>query len=286
MKRYRREIIITLLCLFIAGCFVSYFFQSIQWEKDEAQIDSQVLLLPSTKALLRIRQADVWSRYMVEKENHLAFFRRYIPSLYLHLFQNIPNKQLLFSFHPEGVVCYLPATPHEARIYRSELAKILNAYPPLKQNRDGIDFYYYADRENRFAGCFYASGFWVSSYNKQLLECVQEQLEYTLSTISTSQKEESKDISNLPSINKLSGSVSLIWYDGYQWMNTDITLLPDCLSFFSVLPISRSADSSEMVMADTFRLRLSNYLHLPMDSLALQYSSDEESLYVTVSIKD
>ena len=93
-------------------------------------------------------------------------------------------------------------------------------------------------------------------------------------------------ISNLPSINKLSGSVSLIWYDGYQWMNTDITLLPDCLSFFSVLPISRSADSSEMVMADTFRLRLSNYLHLPMDSLALQYSSDEESLYVTVSKKD
>ena len=258
MKRYRREIIITLLCLFIAGCFVGYFFQSIQREKDEAQIDSQVLLLPSTKALLRIRQADVWSRYMVEKENHLAFFKRYIPSLYLHLFQNIPNKQLLFSFHPEGVVCYLPATPHEARIYRSELAKILNAYPPLKQSKDGIDFYYYADRENRFAGCL----------------------------ISTSQKEEPKDISNLPSINKLSGSVSLIWYDGYQWMNTDITLLPDCLSFFSVLPISRSADSSEMVMADTFRLRFSNYLHLPMDSLALQYSSDEESLYVTVSIKD
>ena len=166
------------------------------------------------------------------------------------------------------------------------VAKILNAYPPLKQSKDGIDFYYYADRENRFAGCFYASGFWVSSYNKQLLECVQEQLEYTFSTISTSQKEEPKDISNLPSINKLSGSVSLIWYDGYQWMNTDITLLPDCLSFFSVLPISRSADSSEMVMADTFRLRFSNYLHLPMDSLALQYSSDEESLYVTVSIKD
>ena len=87
MKRYRREIIITFLCLFIAGCFVSYFFQFIQREKDEAKIDSQVLLLPSTKALLRIRQADVWSRYMVEKENHLAFvnlmknrLKRYVSS--------------------------------------------------------------------------------------------------------------------------------------------------------------------------------------------------------------
>lgn len=280
MKRYRREIIITFLCLLLTGCFVSYFIQSIQREKKEAKAAGYELVPTSVKALLRVRQSDIWSRYMIEKENHQTFFKKYIPELYLHLFQNTPNKQLLFSFHPEGVVCYIQASPLEARTFRTELAKTLNAYPPLKQRKEGIDFYYYADKNNQFASCFYASGFWISSYNAQLLEKVKDQIQQS------NKNSYHSSIPNLPLSEELKSTTSLTWHDGHRWMNTDISFFLDYLSFFSVLPYAQPISSLDTAIVDTFRIRLGYHLHLPVDSLALQFSSDERNLYITVSIKN
>lgn len=291
MKRYQKEIAITLVCLLIAGGFVYYFFQSIKWEKQEAKANSYLLVPSSVEAMLFLDKSENLFLNKLKQTDKSDFLSRYIPPLYLDLFRNIPVNQLLLSFHSEGVVCYLPTTPREEKQLRSGLAHLLNTYPPHRQKWQDIDLYYYADKENRFAGCFYAGGYWVSSYNKGLLEQV---LRNTLPTAESKIGADSMFLGRGKAAVKLYLSAkelplfvtqgdSIVWKYEKDWINADIYTAQDRLSAFLDFPIAHSADTLNAAIVDTFRLHFGQYLRLSIDTLSAQFSSDESALYITLS---
>ena len=88
MKRYQKEIAITLVCLLIAGGFVYYFFQSIKWEKQEAKANSYLLVPSSVEAMLFVDKSENLFLNKLKQTDKSDFLSRYIPPLYLDLFHS------------------------------------------------------------------------------------------------------------------------------------------------------------------------------------------------------
>ena len=190
MRRHQREIGFILMGCLVVGSVVSFFFHQLKREKSETAVTvysfvpphPEALLCiqetdtwlkqipPHPEALLCIQETDTWLKQIASGERERRLFESHIPVFFIHLFEATPAHEVLFSFHNEGVICLVKATPFEAKRLSATTRNLLANYPPEKQIIGTTQLTYYTDGPQRFLGTFYREGIWVASYHKRLLE--------------------------------------------------------------------------------------------------------------------
>lgn len=266
MRRYQREIGFVLLCCLVVGSLVSYFFHQLKREKSETTATVYSFVPPHPEALLRIQETHTWLKHIAGGERERRLFETHIPVFFFRLFEEMPMHDVLFSFHTEGVICLVKATPLEAKRLSATTRRLLSYYPPEKQIIGTTQLTYYTDGPQRFLGTFYREGIWVASYHKRLLEQAWQ-----------------TDAHTLPDFPAASSSVNLLFPYHTEWTQANIYKSEGRLSAFLRFPVEMfPTDSLQTAFADTLRHQCCHHLQLPIDSLTWESTSDDDALYITL----
>lgn len=288
MRIRLRDLIILFLIITLAGNYVYYLFKNIYEEETKIDKNLYEIISEEPDVLVGIRETNHWQKNSESKlflQNYLA---NEIPQLYLNLFSQQPVNNLLIGFYPNGTICYLETTHEKAKNLRMQMESLLNTYPPKIITNKGVQVYYYADAFNRFAGCLYYKGFWISSYSKTLLD-------ETISLLLDEQKKdyqpeipETHSSFNLliPS-NQLMGTqtgIDIVTRKHNQkWLSSDIYFNDDTMSFVFNLPnIKENKDSISVQITDSLRHKICNYLQISQDSLRSNYRIDHNGLFISL----
>jgi hypothetical protein len=117
-----------------------------------------------------INRPGLFSRKILEKPSFFDMFAGEIPETFLTFIRRNPSiPSVMLSFHPHGVVCYIPDASREAGNIEDDLQKTYG-YAPFRQTRDGVRYSYYPVSEKLFLGCCIRDGIWVGSLSRKLLE--------------------------------------------------------------------------------------------------------------------
>lgn len=147
------------------------FFKAISKGKLNEEVAFFSLVPPDAHAILAINRPAVFDRMVLEEASFFDLFASQVPELFLSFIRNERQIQsMLFSFHPQGVVCYMQTGRRDFTFMEKKLRKKYSAYLPLKHMRDGIEYSFYPDTDGRFFGYYVHNGVWVGSYSKKLLE--------------------------------------------------------------------------------------------------------------------
>ena len=265
MRRYQRELGFVLVAFLVVGSIVSYFFHQLKREKSETAATVYSFVPPHPEALLRIQETNTWLKLIAGGERERRLFEEHIPVFFFHLFEEIPVHEVLFSFHAEGVVCLVKANPLEAKRLSATTQHLLDNYPPKKQVIGTTQLSYYTDGPQRFLGTFYREGIWVASYHKRLLE------------------QAGQTTHSLPHFPAASSTVNLLFPYDKEWMQANIYKSEGRLSAFLRFPVDTFPnDSLQISLADTLQRRFCHRLHLPLDSVTVESTSDDDALYLTL----
>ena len=174
VRRLKKDIAIVLLSLAVAAVSACFFLGYIQQEKEMETQDIYGLLPGRPLSVLAINQPASFARLFLKSEKGRKLVQPWIPDCFLEMMRrNHDLPFVLFSFHPEGVVCYVKATRKRAHeLERQTLRACFPAYEPQEGTLYNLKFRYYADAGSRFLGCYQHEGLWVASYSKRLLEKV------------------------------------------------------------------------------------------------------------------
>ena len=266
MRRHQREISFILMGCLVVGSVVSFFFHQLKREKSETAVTVYSFVPPHPEALLCIQETDTWLKQIASGERERRLFESHIPVFFIHLFEATPAHEVLFSFHNEGVICLVKATPFEAKRLSATTRNLLANYPPEKQIIGTTQLTYYTDGPQRFLGTFYREGIWVASYHKRLLEQAWQ-----------------TDVHPLPDFPSASSTVNLLLPYDTEWTQANIYKSEGRLSAFLRFPVEKFPnDSLQTAFADTLQRHFCHYLHLPIDSLAIESMSDDDALYITL----
>ncbi|MDR1402113.1 MAG: hypothetical protein LBJ60_00240 [Tannerellaceae bacterium] len=176
MKAYAKEILISSLALLILLAAVWGYIRSTKIQQSNTRIDIYTVIPPDANALVAVNRPSVFNRMLLENQALYDIFVSQIPPLFLSFVRESRFLQsVTFSFHPQGVICYVQAGDEWESAVKKKLESHFSAYKPVKTKADGIAFYYYPDAGSRFLGCFTHKGVWVGSYSKKLLEKVAGQ---------------------------------------------------------------------------------------------------------------
>ncbi|MDR1343930.1 MAG: hypothetical protein LBJ39_01120 [Tannerellaceae bacterium] len=172
MKAYLKELIITIASILFLSIAIVAYFKAVSREKENSRPDAIYTLVPgNVRTLVAVNRPLVFSD-MMKHALLRRVFETEMPELYLTLVDAIPQSTLIvFSFHPQGVVCYVQAgAKTTGSIINTLLPERFKPYTPHKQTRNEVDFYYYPDTDGRFFGYYVNNGVWAGSYSRKLLE--------------------------------------------------------------------------------------------------------------------
>ncbi|MDR1356407.1 MAG: hypothetical protein LBJ58_01910 [Tannerellaceae bacterium] len=172
MRAYLKELIIAVASILFLSIAVVAYFKAVSREKENSRPDAIYTPVPgNVRTLMAVNRPLVFSEMM----NHDSFrrvFETEMPEIYFTLVDAIPKAPLVvFSFHPQGVVCYMQASAKTTgSIINDLLPDKFKPYTAHRQTWNGLDFYYYPDTDGRFFGYYVHNGVWAGSYSSKLLE--------------------------------------------------------------------------------------------------------------------
>lgn len=268
MKDNRREIVIFTIAALATLSAVWYFFGNIEKKKIVAQTDLFTLIAPAPEAVLSVNRPDIFARYILSDSSAYKAFSSYIPDFFLSIVRQYPAlPDLMFSFHPQGVLFYAKITGSQlSKIEKKDIKNAFGSFAPQKQKKGIIDFIFYPDTGNRFLGYYHHNGIWVASYSRKLLEEVA--------------RLQTRHINHpLPAQNKLrrisdrSSPLSLMfrpdcldlrtplsdsteWSIQDDWIETDIFISKGALCYYGSSAYQAGTDSVYTALEDTLSLRL------------------------------
>ncbi|MDR0431207.1 MAG: hypothetical protein LBH58_12120 [Tannerellaceae bacterium] len=291
MKAYLKEIVISLLAVLILMSAVWVYIRSMQTEQSNVSADLYTMIPPDINALLVVNRPSVLNLMILPKQAFYKVFASEIPPVLLSFIQRSQQVQsLMLSFHRQGVVGYMQVGDRAAGRLKHFMDNIFPYYKPVKQNINGIDFYYYPDVNNRFFGYYFHNGVWVGSYSKKLLEkAASQQLDNQLSLpeeIDEMRKafDATAPMNILFPANDLNLRVSqwgmTDWRIANKWLVADLFVSEGNFCCYGNLPYEPEVTSQMYkMMGDTLSSRIRNLY--PSVNLSFQINRDEEFIYFT-----
>ena len=292
MRRLKEDIGIIVLSLLIAAVSASYFLGFLQREKEAETQDLYYLLPSQPKSVLAINQPTAFAHLLLEKTPGMDILQRWIPEAFLYLLRQEPKTSfLLFSFHPEGVICYAKANKKQAEALEHDILRTyFSAYEPQEEILHDIHFRYYADTGSRFLGCYQHEGVWVASYSKRLLEqVVRKQL------LPQEQADEDELFPFFRQFDRNATANLLFPSDGWQiqvarhdtilwkynlpWVCTDLFPSEGNICGFCSFPYAVPNDSLYEAMGDSLAIQLEALF--PRLHVTPQTSQDSSEVYFT-----
>lgn len=291
MRRLKEDIGIIVLSLLIAAVSASYFLGFLQREKEAETQDLYYLLPTQPKSVLAINQPSAFAHLFLEKAPG-DILRRWIPEAFLYFLRQEPKTSfLLFSFHPEGVICYAKANKKQAeKLEHDILRTYFSAYEPQEEILHDIRFRYYADTGSRFLGCYQHEGVWVASYSKRLLEQVvrkqllpQEQSDEDELSPFFRQFDRNATANLLfPSDGwqiQVARHDTILWKYNLPWVSTDLFPSEGNICGFCSFPYAVPNDSLYEAMGDSLAIQLEALF--PRLHVTPQTSQDSSEVYFT-----
>ena len=292
MRRLKEDIGIIVLSLLIAAVSASYFLGFLQREKEAETQDLYYLLPTQPKSVLAINQPTAFAHLLLEKTPGMDILQRWIPEAFLYLLRQEPKTSfLLFSFHPEGVICYAKANKKQAEALEHDILRsYFSAYEPQEETLHDIRFRYYADTGSRFLGCYQHEGVWVASYSKRLLEQVvrkqllpQEQSdEDSLSPFFRQFDRNATANLLFPSDGwqiQVARHDTILWKYNLPWVSTDLFPSEGNICGFCSFPYAVPNDSLYEAMGDSLAIQLEALF--PRLHVTPQTSQDSSEVYFT-----
>lgn len=292
MRRLKEDIGIIVLSLLIAAVSASYFLGFLQREKEAETQDLYYLLPTQPKSVLAINQPTAFAHLLLEKTPGVDILQRWIPEAFLYLLRQEPKTSfLLFSFHPEGVICYAKANKKQAEALEQDILRsYFPAYEPQEETLHDIRFRYYADTGSRFLGCYQYEGVWVASYSKRLLEQVvrkqllpQEQADEDELSPFFRQFDRNATANLLfPSDGwqiQVARHDTILWKYNLPWVSTDLFPSEGNICGFCSFPYAVPNDSLYEAMGDSLAIQLEALF--PRLHVTPQTSQDSSEVYFT-----
>lgn len=292
MRRLKEDIGIIVLSLLIAAVSASYFLGFLQREKEAETQDLYYLLPSQPKSVLAINQPTAFAHLLLEKTPGMDILQRWIPEAFLYLLRQEPETPfLLFSFHPEGVICYAKANKKQAEALEQDILRsYFSAYEPQEEILHDIRFRYYADTGSRFLGCYQHEGVWVASYSKRLLEQVvrkqllpQEQSDEDELSPFFRQFDRNATANLLfPSDGwqiQVARHDTILWKYNLPWVCTDLFPSEGNICGFCSFPYAVPNDSLYEAMGDSLAIQLEALF--PRLHVTPQTSQDSSEVYFT-----
>jgi hypothetical protein len=256
MKRYLKEIIISLVAVLFMVLVITAYFQSVKEEKLSIQTDLYTLIPPNAMALLIVNNPPTFNRMMLSNQSLYEMFASEIPEIFLSVIKENQQMQVVFfSFHSQGVLCYMQAgSKTSATITKEILPAKFKPYSPQIQSKNGVDFYYYPDVENHFFGYYVHNGIWVGSYSSKLLEraALQQQNGKVLIPAEMIELRASFDKKG---VNLLYPAAKL-GINGLRWLPANLSVSDRGLDYNGRLPYKAEIESAYKYLADSLARRL------------------------------
>lgn len=289
-RKYAEDIAIAIVALAAACLSVSYFFGYLQQEKLTERKDIFCLLPSTSDTVLAVNQPGVFDRLVLDKDKGLRLFKAYLPEIFLQIIREQPElKFALFSFHPEGVACYLQADRRLSRkIEQETLQHHFTTFDPQTEYLYGQECRFYPDQGSRFLGCYQKDGVWIASYSKRLLETIARQQAMfpgNLPDIQTDLKRfDPKATANLlfPAGDwqiQVTSRDSVIWKYPLPRICVDLFPSEGNLCTFCSLPYPVPADSLFQRIGDSLAIQVGK--RFPALQLTPQISHDDSQLFFT-----
>jgi hypothetical protein len=280
MKDYLKEIYITVGAILIMLLAITAYFKSVREEKASGRLDVYTLIPPNANTLLAVNRPAVFNRMILNNPSLYKMFAGEIPDVFLSIIRK--NQQMalvVFSFHSQGVICYIQAGSRTAgEINKEILPERFRPYSPQKQTENGIDFYYYPDADNRFFGYYVYQGLWVGSYSRKLLErAAFQQLkgEVELPAGMNSQRT-SLDVE--APLNIICPAEEL-GISGVEWLSADLFISEGKICCYGSLPYDAIDEALYMSIGETLSEQISR--KFPRLQLSFQIGRDQEDVYLT-----
>ncbi|MDR1880235.1 MAG: hypothetical protein LBQ78_04815 [Tannerellaceae bacterium] len=290
MKTYQREILISAIALVVMSLTILSYIKSVEREKQSAGTDLFQLIAPAPDALLTVNRPSVFSRMVLTQPSLYSAFASELPPVFLSLIRESHEGRLLFSFHPEGVVCYVKANGRQVRAMEKKvLQKRFAHYAPLEKVKEGIAYSFYADTDGRFFGCYSYGGIWVGSYSRKLLEAISRRQKGNSLSIPAEIDElrHASDMNAPANILFPADGLNLYvapdqlpeWRIGNRWLATDLFLSEGRFCCYGNLPYASLPAVYYQSMADTLSRRLGQLY--PGIQMSFQINSEDNKLYYT-----
>lgn len=280
MKGYLKEIIISLAAVLMMLLAITAYFKAVREEKANNRVDIYTLVPPNAQTLLAINRPAIFNRMILNNPALHKIFAAEIPEIFLSLIrENQQTPLVLFSFHPQGVICYIQVgVKAEDEITKDILPAIFRPYSPQKQTENGVDFYYYPDRDNRFFGYYVSKGIWAGSYSRRLLEraAVQQSNGELLLPAGMNSLRMAFD-ANAP-VNMICQGGELGVSD-LEWLATDLFVSEGKICCYGGLPYDAVSDIPYRLIGDAFARRIEE--KFPGLQLSFQISREGEYIFLT-----
>ena len=288
MNAYKREIVIFVIAALATLSAVWYFFGSLEKKKAAVQTDLYTLVAPASEGILSVNRPDIFAKYILSDSSTRQAFASRIPEIYLSLIRQYPElPEILFSFHPQGVLFYTKASENQvAEIEDHYIKKTFSSFAPQRQKIGDISFIYYPDAGNHFFGYYQYKGIWIASYSRKLLEEAARIQTGHFNHLLPAQKEIIRTFDRNTPLNLMFQSDSLHLYislsDSTEWRLRNLWLGVDLFSgkgklgFFGTFPYQPEADSLYAALGDTLSLRLNQLF--PQLSITSQFSIENSQV--------
>ncbi|MDL2245707.1 hypothetical protein LJC54_09465 [Parabacteroides sp. OttesenSCG-928-J18] len=277
MKRYWKEIVLSLVIACVAVWSFWYVYDSIQWNKKMEATDLYTLVAEAPEQIVAInRLRTPWH------SDPLQVFIASIPEIYLSLAAKA--QPCLLSFHADGLVLYAKTDRKNKReIEKTILHPQYGAYL-LKQRKGDITYTYYPDKGNGYFGYFVQEGILVASHSRRLLEEVAGNLAVPNPSILGERSiDENVPVNILLAPEKIDLRIvendSLIWQMPREWVTVDLFVSERKRCVYLPIPKESVTDSLFYSVTDSISYRLERLF--PSLALESQQTEDENFLYYT-----
>jgi hypothetical protein len=280
MRNYLKEICLGMAALLVLSLAAAAYFKSVREGQAGARSDLYALVPPNVQTLLAVNRPAVFNRMILSNPMLYKLFDSEIPGIFLSLIRRNQQMSLIvFSFHPQGVVCYMQAGGRTAaEIGREILPERFKPYPPQKQSAGGIDFYYYPDAENRFFGYYVRQGIWVGSYSRKLLErAALQQLQGGLPLPAGIEGQRALLDKNAP-VNIICRA-GWLGIGGVEWLSADVFVSEGKICCYGSLPYEAAGGFPYRSMGEALSKRIGR--KYPRLQLSFQISREKENIYLT-----
>jgi hypothetical protein len=280
MKDYLKEIIISAAALLIMSLAIAAYFKAMNEEKANSRVDVYTLIPPTATTILSVNRPEVFSRMILGNSLLNKIFAREIPEIFLSVIRENRQAALtVFSFHPQGVLCYMQAGSRTAHtIAHGQLPEKFKPYSPLKQTVNGINICYYPDAANHFFGYYVHNGIWVGSYSKKLLERAalqQDRNEVMLP----------EEVKRLRASSGTTAPLNIICPAGelglgnLSWVSADLFISEGRFCCYGSLPYTVADSASYVSIAETLSRRIES--KFPDIRITFQINREAEMIYCT-----
>jgi hypothetical protein len=280
MRDYLKEIIISVAAVLFMTLAIVAYFKAVRDEKTSSQTDLYTLAPPNANALLAVNRPSVFTRMILSNPSLYNVFAAEIPEIFLSVIrENQQMSLIVFSFHPQGVICCMQAGSKTANaIAKDILPKKFKPYSPQIQTANGIEFYYYPDAENHFFGFYVHNGIWVGSYSSKLLEraALQQLKGEVLLPVEMNRLRASFDANAPLNIVCPAGDWGI---NNLQWLSADLFISGGNICCYGSLPYDAVDTSLYTSIGDTLSRRIE--AKYPRVHMSFQVQREGEWLNLT-----